>query len=156
MTTLENKRQDYHLWLQVLAVSIQDESRHHAFKPGNIWFLPTKGKSTRAKQYDNVMPVWDVIYGTAKDFHEVFSERWLGKVGNPKHPPFHLFAKQDIGRVWFITVKKTSEFSEYGSDTNMPSGDANNLAYHEKYSTKRYQLCNQIELCSAIRTGETC
>jgi hypothetical protein len=137
-------------------VSIQDESRHHAFKPGNIWFLGTKGVSQRAKKYDNVMPIWEVIDGTSEDFQEVFSDQWLGKVGKAKHPPFHLFKKRDIGRVWFITVKKTSEFSEYGSDTNMPSGDANNLAFREKYPVvfKRLQrdIDYAIKLNSAVRS----
>jgi hypothetical protein len=56
-------------------VSIQDESRHHAFKPENIWFLGTKGVSKRAKKCNNVMPIWEVINGTAEDFQEVFSEQ---------------------------------------------------------------------------------
>jgi hypothetical protein len=89
MTTLENKRFEHHLRLRVLAVSIQDEYRHHAFKSGDIWFLGTKGVSKRAKKYDNVMPIWEVIDGTSEDFQEVFSDQWLGKVGKVKHPPFH-------------------------------------------------------------------
>ena len=79
------------------------------------------------------MPIWEIVNCTVEDFQEVFSEQWLGKIGRNEYPPFHLFEKRNIGRVYFITVKKTSEFSEYGSDMNMPSGDGNNLAYREKY-----------------------
>ena len=132
MISIENKRFEYHLHLRALAVSIQDESRHHAFKPGDIWFLASKGKGQRVQKYQNVMPIWEIVDGTVEAFQEVFSEQWLGMVGKAKHPPFHLFEKRDIGGVFFMTVKKTSEFSEYGSDANMPSGDGKNLALLEK------------------------
>jgi hypothetical protein len=43
-------------------------------------------------------------------------------------------------------VKKTSEFSEYGSDMNMPrSGDGNNLAFREKYSVVFKRLQRDID-----------
>jgi hypothetical protein len=71
-------------------VSIQDKLRHHAFKPGDIWFLATKGVSQRVKKYQNVMPVWEIVHGTAEAFQEVFSNQWLGKVGKDEHPPFHI------------------------------------------------------------------
>jgi hypothetical protein len=68
MSTLQNKRQDYHLRLRALAVSIEDESRHRAFKPGDIWFLATKGVSQRVKKYQNVMPIWEIANDTAEAF----------------------------------------------------------------------------------------
>jgi len=152
----ENKRLDYHLCLRALAVSIQDESRHRAFKPGDIWFLATNGVSPRVKKYQHVMPLWEILNGTAEAFQEVFGDQWLGKVGKANHPPFHLFEKRDIGKVWFVTVKQSSEFSEYGSDTNMPSGDGNNLAIREKYPIvfKRIQreIEHAIELNVALRS----
>ena len=43
------------------------------------------------------------------------------------------------------TVKKTSEFSEYGSDANMPSGDGKNLALFEKDPVAFKQLQRDIE-----------
>ena len=144
-TPEENKLLDYHLCLRALAVSIQDESRHHAFKPGDIWFLATKGVSPRVKKYQHVMPLWEIVNGTAEAFQEVFGDQWLGKIGKAKHPPFHLFEKRDIGKVWFVTVKKSSEFSEYGSDTNMPSGDGNNLAIREKYPIVFKRIQREIE-----------
>jgi hypothetical protein len=156
MSSLENKRQDYHLRLRALAVSIQDESRHRAFKPGDIWFLATKGVSQRVLKYHDVMPIWEMVNCTAEDFQEVFSDQWMGKIGKNEYLPFHLFEKRDIGRVYFITVKKTSEFSEYGSDMNMPSGDGNNLAFREKYSVvfKRLQrdIDYAIKLNFAVRS----
>jgi hypothetical protein len=42
-------------------------------------------------------------------------------------------------------VKKTSKFSEYGSNMNMPSGDGNNLAFHEKYCVVFKRLQRDIE-----------
>jgi hypothetical protein len=41
-------------------------------------FLGTKKVSERAKKFNNVMPIWEVIDGTSEDFQEVFSEQWLG------------------------------------------------------------------------------
>jgi hypothetical protein len=50
-------------------VSIQDELHHHAFKPGNIWFLDTKeGVSQGVKKYQNVMPIWKIVNDTAEVF----------------------------------------------------------------------------------------
>jgi hypothetical protein len=139
-------------------VSVQDELRHHAFKPGdiwflatnafkpgNIWFLATNGVSPRVRKYQNVLPIWEIVDGTAEDFQEVFGDQWLGKVGKANCPPFHLFKKRDIGKVWFVTVKKTSKFSEYGSDANMPSGDANNLAFREKFPVAFKRLQRDID-----------
>ena len=102
-TLEENKRSDYNLSLRALAVSVQDESRHRAFKPGDIWFLATNGVSPRVKKYQNVMPIWEIVDGTAEGFREVFGDQWLGKVGKVNSPPFHFFEKRDIGKVWLIT-----------------------------------------------------
>jgi hypothetical protein len=72
MSSLENKCQAY-LCLRALAVSIQDGSRHHVFKPGNIWFLATKGESQMVKTIQNVMPIWEIVNGTSEAFQEVFN-----------------------------------------------------------------------------------
>jgi hypothetical protein len=42
-------------------------------------------------------------------------------------------------------VKKTSEFSEYESKMNMPSGDGNNSAFRENYYVVFKRLQRDIE-----------
>jgi hypothetical protein len=58
--------------------------------------------------------------------------------------------KHDIGRVYFITVKKTCEFSEYGSEMNMPSGNGSNLAYRAKYPVV-FKILHQCDIEYTIK-----